>query len=107
MAWTTDCVRKLVDQLDSSLERGSGGELTPEAVDVALTVIRAHRRELVAPAETPEGFQVEAIDDLNMPGEVLAITPDENIAHAALAQAKRRFPARNIVLRGRRLARAR
>src|ERR1700722_20344753 len=101
MAWTTDHVRKLAKQLAVSLEEGSGGELTPEAVNLALTAIHAHRRGLVMPAETPKGFQVEAINDLNLPREVLAITSDENIAHAALAQAKRHFPARTIVLKGR------
>jgi hypothetical protein len=101
MAWTTDHVRELVNQLAVSLGQGSGGELTPEAVNLALTAIRAHRRGLEwRQPKRLKGFQVEAIDGPNLPREVLAITSDENIAHAALAQAKRRFPARTIVLRG-------
>jgi hypothetical protein len=102
MAWTTDYVRKLVDQLVGSSEQRSGVDLTPDAVDLALAALRVYRSGPVAlrPAEAVDSFQIEAIDDLNLPREVLAIASDQSIAHAALAQAKKQFPARNIVLRG-------
>jgi hypothetical protein len=102
MAWTTDYVRKLVNQLVDSSEQRSGADLTPEAVDLALAALRFYRSGPVAlrPAEADDGFQIEAFDDLNLPREVLAVASDESIAQAALAQAKKQFPARNIVLRG-------
>jgi hypothetical protein len=102
MAWTTDYVRTIVNQLAVSSEQGNGSDLTAEAVNLALAALRAYRGGLVAlrSGESLEGFQIEAIDDLDLPREVLAATPDESIARAALAEAKKRFPDRNIVLRG-------
>ena len=102
MAWTTDYVRTVVNQLATSSKQGSGSDLTPEAVNLALAALRAYRGGLVSlrTGESLEGFQIEAIDDLDLPREVLAATPDESIARAALAEAKKRFPTRNIVLRG-------
>jgi hypothetical protein len=101
MAWTTDYVRRLVSQLAASSERGSSANITPEAVNLILAALRGSHRWLNAasPATAFDGFQIDAIDDQNLPLEVLATTPDEDIAHAMLAAAKKQLPARNIVLR--------
>jgi hypothetical protein len=102
MAWTTDYVRKIVYQLAASSEQGRGARLTPETVDLILAALRVYRgRRVARPSDKArDGLQIEAVDELNLPLEVLAATPDENIAHAILMAAKKRFPARNIVLRG-------
>jgi hypothetical protein len=84
MAWTKDYVRRLVDQLAASSERGSGASITPEAANLILAALRSSHRWLDAafPAQAFDGFQFEAIDNQNLPLEVFATTPDEDIAHA-------------------------
>jgi hypothetical protein len=97
-----DSIRKLVMQLATSSARGSGANLTPEAVNLALPALRAYRRRL-APRPVAEGvvsFQIEAHDDLNLPEKALATTLEESIARVIFAAAKRRFPAQHITLRG-------
>jgi hypothetical protein len=97
-----DHFRKLVKQLTNSLARGSGANLTPEDVDIALAALRAYRREPVPRRATDAAvsFQIETLDELNLPRKMLAITFDERVAHAGLAVAKKQFPDNNIVLRG-------
>jgi hypothetical protein len=97
-----DRFRKLVKQLTISLARGSGANLTPEAVDIALAALRAYPRAR-APrraADAVVSFQIESLDDLNLPRKVLAIVFDESVAHAGLAVAKKQFSDKSIVLRG-------
>jgi hypothetical protein len=80
---------------------GSGAELTPKSVNVALAALRAYRDKLISPPVTGAiiSFQIEALDGMGLPREVLAITVDERITRSALAKAKKRFPAQKIVLR--------
>jgi hypothetical protein len=102
MAWTTDFIRNLVNALAASSQERSDVTLTSESVDLILAALRAYRGASYARlAEEPlDGFQIEAVDDFDLPREVLATTPDENIAQTMLTEAKRRFPGRKIVLRG-------
>ena len=102
MLWAEDDIRKLVEQLTASSRRGSGANLTPEAVNIALAALRAYRdgRSPRPVTEAIVGFQVVAFDGMDLPSEVLASTADERIAHTTLAKAKRRFPDQKIVLRG-------
>jgi hypothetical protein len=97
-----DRVRKLVKQLTNSLARGSGANLTPEAVDIALAALRAYPRARVPrrAADAVVSFQIETLDDLNLPRKMLAIVFDESVAHAGLAVAKKQFSDKSIVLRG-------
>ena len=102
MLWTMDDIRKLMEQLTASSRSGRGAKLTPAAVNIALVALRAYRDRLASPPATKAipGFQIEALDNMGLPREVLATIVDERVAHTTLAEAKKRFPDRNIVLRG-------
>ena len=103
MLWVVDDVRKLVVQLTASSRKSRDAKLTPEAVNVALAALRAYREKITSPSATEAigTFQIEALDNMGLPQEVLAIIADERIARSALAEAKKQFPDRKIVLRGR------
>jgi hypothetical protein len=97
-----DDIRKLVTQLIAASRSRSGAKLNPKSVDVALAALRAC---LEKPASRPVttaivSFQIEALDNIGLPAEVLATTGDKRIAHTTLARAKARFPDRMITLRG-------
>jgi hypothetical protein len=95
-------VRKLVERLAVSSERKRGANLTSEQVELIVAVLRAYHRRLLPrpPTEPVASFEIEALDDLNLPRFVLASTLDESIAHAMFAKARRRFPVGLVVLRG-------
>jgi hypothetical protein len=103
MFWTDDDVRKLVELLTASSRQGGDAELTPEAVNITLAALRAYRDKLASPpaAGAIVGFQVEALDELGLPREVLVATVDEGVARSTLAKAKNQFPDQKIVLRAR------
>ena len=97
-----DDIRKFVGQLTASSHSGSGAKLTPKSVNIALVALRAYC-DRTAPrlaTEAIASFQIEAFDGMDLPQEVLAITINERLAHTILAKAKKRFPGRIIVLRG-------
>ena len=96
-----DDIRKLVTQLIAASRRRSGAELNPKSVDIALAALRAYLEKPAAPGTTTiVSFQIEALDDIGLPVEVLATTGDKRIARTTLARAKERFPDRMITLRG-------
>jgi hypothetical protein len=102
MLWVTDDVRKLAEQLTASSYEGRGAKLTPASVNIALAALRAHRDKLTSPPATEAivSFQIEVLDSMGLPREVLGTATDERVAHTALAEAKKRFPRQKIVLRG-------
>jgi hypothetical protein len=93
MRWAEEDVRKLVEKLTELSRGGSGAELTPKSVNVALAALRAYRDKLTSPRVTGAivSFQIEALDGVGLPREVLATTVDEHLAHATLAKAKKQF----------------
>ncbi|WP_158813651.1 hypothetical protein [Methylocapsa sp. S129] len=102
MLWAEDDVRKLVEKLTASSRGGSGANLTPEDVDIAVAALRAYCDKLLSPPATGAivSFQIEALDGVGLPREALATTVDPRVARSAFARAKRRFPDQKIVLRG-------
>ena len=102
MLWVEGEIRKLVGQLTASSHGGRGAKLTPESVNVALAALRAYRDKVTPPLANAAitKFQIEVLDSMGLPQEVLATIVDERIARSALAEAKKRFPDRKIVLRG-------
>jgi hypothetical protein len=101
MLSTDDDIHKLVEQLTASSRRGTDANLTAEAVNIALAALRAYLDKLVSPSAFAPiaSFQIETLDDMGLPGEVLATTVDEGVARSTLAKAKRRFPKQEIVMR--------
>jgi hypothetical protein len=75
----------------------------------ALAALRALRDKLISPpvAGAIVSFQIESLDGMGLPREVLATTVDERVAYTALAKAKKRFPNQKIVLRGQTISGAR
>jgi hypothetical protein len=66
-----------------------------------LTALRAYLEKPAAPGTTTiVSFQIEALDNIGLPVEVLATAGDKRIARTTLARAKQRFPDRMITLRG-------
>jgi hypothetical protein len=102
MLWTEGEIRRLVEQLTASSRDGRAAKLTPKSVNIALAALRAYRDKLTSPPVSAAvvSFQIEALDGMGLPREVLAITIDERVARATLAKAKKRFPSQEIVLRG-------
>jgi hypothetical protein len=97
-----DDIRKLVTQLTAASHSRSGARLNPKSVNIALAALRAY---LDKPASRPVttaivSFQIEALDNIGLPLEVLAVAGDERIAHTTLARTKELFPSRMITLRG-------
>jgi hypothetical protein len=102
MFFVDDDIRKLVAQLSASSHGRSRAKLNPKSVNIALAALRAYLNEAASPraATAIVSFQIEALDNMGLPLEVLATTVDERVAHATLAEAKQRFPGRTIALRG-------
>jgi hypothetical protein len=101
MLWTDDDVRRLVELLTASSLEGSDAELTPEAVNIVLAALRAYGDKLASSPHTGAivSFQIEALDEMGLPREVLATTVDECLARSTLVKAKKRFRNQKIVLR--------
>jgi hypothetical protein len=97
-----DDIRKLVTQLTAASHSRSGAKLNPKSVNIALAALRAYLDKPTSPPVTTTivSFQIEALDNIGLPVEVLATTGDKRIAHTTLARAKQRFPDRMITLRG-------
>jgi hypothetical protein len=102
MFHTDDDIRKLVMQLIAASRSRSGAKLNPKSVDIAFAALRAYLEKPAAPPGTITivSFQVEALNNIGLPVEVLATTGDKRIAHTTLESAKERFPGRMIALRG-------
>jgi hypothetical protein len=102
MFFVDDDIRKLVAQLSASSHGRSGAKLNPKSVNIALAALRASLEKRASPpaATAIISFQIEALDNIGLPLEVLATTGDKRIAHTTLATAKERFPNRMIALRG-------
>jgi hypothetical protein len=96
-----DDIRRLVAQLTISSHSRSQAKLNPKSVNIALAALRAYLDKSASPPATTAivSFQIEALDNIGLPFEVLATTGDKRIAHITLAKAKQRFPGR-IALRG-------
>jgi hypothetical protein len=97
-----DDIRRLVAQLTVSSQGRSRAKLNPKSVNIALAALRACLDKPVSPPATTAivSFQIEALDNIGLPLEVLATTGDKRIAHTTLAKAKQRFPGRMIALWG-------
>ena len=98
-----DEIRKLASQLAESSCRGDGAKLEPRSVAVALSALRAYfdKRSSLGSDKSPEGFQIELVDDQRSFRQILAIVQDPVIAHAAFAEAEKQHPGSKIILRPR------
>ena len=97
-----DDIRKLAAQLAVSSHGRIRAKLNPKSVKITLAALRAYLDKPTSPPATRSivSFQIEALDNIGLPLEVLATTGDKRIAHATLAKAKECFPDRMITLRG-------
>ncbi|WP_158816148.1 hypothetical protein [Methylocapsa sp. S129] len=102
MRWVEEDVRKLEEKLTALSRGGGGGRLTPKSVNITLTALRGCRGRLISPLTTEAivSFQIETLDGMGLPGEVLAINVDERVARTAFAKAKTQFPDQKIMVWG-------
>jgi hypothetical protein len=92
----TESVHELVELLAASASEGASVNLTRNAVNITLTAIRAYS-ERVASLPAPDAtvsFQVEELDWLDLPHEVVAFAANEGYARIILEQAQRIYPDR-------------
>jgi hypothetical protein len=96
-----DEICKLAAQLAEASESREGARLEPKSVLVALAALRACRDKRPFPRgqDSPELFQIELVDSLGSPGQVLAVIRDAVTARAAFEAAQKQNPNRTIVLR--------
>jgi hypothetical protein len=94
-------MRELADKLAQCSQAGSGAELTPHSVDIALAALRAHADALGPPKikRTCPQYQIEAMDSQGWPDETLAVVTNGVIAQAAFEEAAKLHPGRKIRLR--------
>jgi hypothetical protein len=94
-------VRRLSEELLRQSRKGSGADLTPEEVDVALAALRSMAGIAVQKNldRRNRPLQVELLDDQGWSVEMLAILVDEPVARAAFAAAVKQRPERRIMLR--------
>jgi hypothetical protein len=96
-----DEIRKLASQLAESSCKGDGAKLEPRSVVVALSALHAYfdKRSSLGAVESSDGFQIELIDDQRSLRQILAIVRDPVIARTAFAEAEKRHPGSQIILR--------
>ena len=88
-----DDIRKLVTQLTVASRSRCGAKLNSKSVNIAWAALRAYLGKHAAPPGTTMivSFQIEALDNIGLPVEVLATTGEKRIARTTLATAKERF----------------